>query len=241
MKHFTTFLLTLVLVLSPLGVLFTPQIAAAAPEGYSGHPTIYIRRVVRDNSVTFRAYNLPADDEFRVRMGRMGTRGVGGVIVGSFDTDDGGTMTLTFDIPSKFHGDARIAIRIESKTGSGYFAYNWFYNNTAGGGAGTGSDDGYSGHPTIHILSVVRNKTVTVRIRNLPADDEFRVLMGRYGTRGVNGVRVASIDTEDGGNRTLTFDIPARFKGQARIAIRIESKTGSGYFAYNWFFNRTAN
>jgi len=83
MKHLTSFLLTLVLVLTPLGVLFTPQIAAAAPEGYSGHPTIYITKVVRDTSVTFKAYNLPRHDEFRVRMGRMGTRGVGGVIVGS--------------------------------------------------------------------------------------------------------------------------------------------------------------
>jgi hypothetical protein len=36
----------------------------------------------------------------------------------------------------------------------------------------------------------------------------------------------------------MTFSIPSDLRGLTRIAIRIESKTGSGYFAYNWFFNR---
>jgi len=240
MKYITAFLLVIAVMLLPLGTGFSPQPASAAPAAYSGHPTIYILSVAKNSSVTFRAYNLPADDEFRVRMGEMGTRGKGGTIVGSFDSGDGGTKKLTFDIPSEFHGDYRVAIRIESKTGSGYFAYNWFYNNTAGSGSGeSGSDSGYSGYPTIRILSVVRNNTVTIRARNLPADDEFKVLMGRYGTRGVNGIRVTSIETGDGGDQTFTFDIPSDLRGLSRIAIRIQSKTGSGYFAYNWFYNRT--
>jgi hypothetical protein len=240
MKYLASFLLALIIAFSPIGAAFlTPTVHASSPD-YSGHPTMTITKVVRNTSVTFKAYNLPADDVFRVRMGRMGSRGVGGTIVGSFDTGDGGTQSYTFDIPTRFDGDFQIAIRIESRTGSGYFAYNWFYNDTTGSGSGgSGTGGGYSGFPTIRVLSVVRNSTVTIRVRNLPSDDEFRVLMGNYGTRGINGIRVDSFETGDGGNQTFTFDIPSDLNGHARIAIRIVSKTDSRYFAFNWFFNRT--
>jgi hypothetical protein len=208
---------------------------------YSGHPYITITKVDRDNTVTFRATHLPPDDAFEVFIGKMGTRGVKGIDVDSFDTGDGGSLTMTVDIPSEFHGDRRIAIRIQSATESGYFAYNWFYNNTTGSGGtgGTGGGNDYNGYPTIRISKVVRNSSVTIRLINLPEDDEFLVRMGRFGSRGVRGYNVDSFDTGDGGNQTLTFDIPSELKGLARIAIRIESKTGSGYFAYNWFYNNS--
>lgn len=239
MKYITSLLIIAILTLMPLSSgVFTQNVSASATS-YSGHPTLTILSVARDSSVTFYANNLPKNDSFRVRMGLMGTRGVSGTIVGSFETGSGGRKKFTYNIPSKFHGDYRVAIRIESKTGSGYFAYNWFYNNTTGAGTGgKPSKNGYSGYPTMRILSAVRNTSVTVRLRNLPPNDEFRVLMGRYGTRGINGIKVISIDTEKGGNQTMTFSIPSDLHGLSRIAIRIQSKTGSGYFAYNWFFNR---
>jgi hypothetical protein len=80
--------------------------------------------------VTIKTNNLPPNDEFKTLMNYMGTRGVNGIKVISFGTGDGGTQKFTFDIPSELHGQWKIAIRIESKTGSGYYAYNWFYNNT---------------------------------------------------------------------------------------------------------------
>lgn len=241
MKFIASIFLALALAILPVGGAVFTQTADASALTYSGHPTIFIVSVDRDDTVTIRARNLPPDDEFRVRMGRMGTRGIRGTIVDSFETDDGGTQRFTFDIPSRFHGDRRIAIRIESTTGSGYFAFNWFFNNTSGtsnGGTGGRPDDDYSGFPTMRILSVNRNTSVRVRFINLPPDDEFRLLMGRYGTRGRNGIVVQSFETGDGGNQTMTFNIPSDLRGRARIAIRIESKSGSGYFAFNWFFNR---
>lgn len=207
---------------------------------YTGFPTFKIIDVEKDASVTIKIVNLPKEDEFRVRMGKMGTRGVNGINVASFETGDGGTQKHTFEIPEDLHGDYRIAIRIESKTGSGYHAYNWFYNNTASVGAGTGGKPtDYSGFPTFSIQSVVRNQSVTIKTKNLPPDDEFKTLMNDMGTRGVNGYNVGSFETGEGGTKTLTFDIPSALKGQHRIAIRIQSKTGSGYFAYNWFYNNT--
>jgi hypothetical protein len=209
---------------------------------YTGFPTFKITNVERDVSVTIKIVNLPKNDEFRVRMGKMGTRGVNGIKVTSFETVDGGTQKHTFEIPEELHGDRRIAIRMESKTGSGYYAYNWFYNNTTGGGGGTGGQpSGYSGIPTFSIKSVVRNQTVTIKTKNLPPNDEFKTLMNYMGTRGKNGYKAGSFGTGDGGTKTLTFDIPSALRGQYKIAIRIQSKTGSGYYAYNWFYNNTTH
>ncbi len=241
MKYIASFLLAIVIAFSPVSAaLLTPSVSASSL-AYSGHPTMRITKVVRNTSVTFKAYNLPPDDVFRVRMGFMGTRGVGGTIVGSFDTGDGGAQSYTFDIPSRFDGERQVAIRIESRTGSGFFAYNWFFNNTSGTRPGSSGSGGFSGFPTFRIQSVVRNSTVTIRVRNLPPNDEFRVRMGHFGTRGINGIRVDTFDSGDGGNQTFTFHIPSGLRNHTRIAIRLESTTGSGFFAFNWFFNRTTH
>ena len=237
MKVIASLILAVALAILPVGGGVFSQTADASVLSYSGHPTIFIVSVDRDTSVTIRARNLPRDYEFRVRMGQMGTRGVRGTIVDYFNSGDGGTRTLTFDIPSRFHGDRQVAIRIEATSGVRYFAYNWFFNNTAGTSNG-GTNGGFSGFPTMRIQSVVRNSTVTVRFRNLPPNDVFKLMMNHFGTRGRNGIIVKSIETGVGGSKTMTFSIPSHLRGSTRIAIRIESKTGSGFFAYNWFFNR---
>lgn len=99
------------------------------PPGYSGFPTFSILSVVRDTSVTIQAYNLPPNDSFTVTMGPMGTKGVGGIVVGTADSGSGGSKQFTFTIPTALKGSYQIAIRMQSPK-SGYFAYNWFYNNT---------------------------------------------------------------------------------------------------------------
>jgi hypothetical protein len=178
-------------------------------------------------------------------MGNFGTRGVNGIRVATLKSGAGGSKTLTYSIPGGLKGYRSIAIRLQSTSGSGYYAYNWFYNNTAGTSSGNtgkgGQPSGYSGYPTMFIERVRRNQNVTVRFYNLPANDEFKVTMGYMGTRGVGGIKVISLDTLSGGNQTHKFQIPSGLYGQYQIAIRIQSKTGSGYFAYNWFYNTNAN
>jgi hypothetical protein len=90
-------------------------------------PTFTITGVVKDTSVSIRTANFPANDTFTVTMGLMGTRGVGGVTIGSFNSGAGGTQTATFNIPAGLVGQHQIAIRLQSPT-SGYYSYNWFYN-----------------------------------------------------------------------------------------------------------------
>jgi hypothetical protein len=233
MKHLLALLLAALLVFAAVG----PSPVSAAPPD-SVIPTISIVSVATDTSVTIRTHNFPAQDSFDVLMGKMGTRGVNGIKVTTISSGAGGSFTLTFNIPDALKGLRQIAIRLQSSTGSGYFAYNWFYNNTAGSGTGTGAP-GTTSIPTFSIVGVVADANVTIQTNNFPANDSFDVLMGRIGTRGVNGIKVAAISSGAGGSFKATFNIPDALKGRNRIAIRLQSSTGSGYFAFNWFFNNT--
>lgn len=95
-------------------------------------------------------------------------------------------------------------------------------------------------YPSFVIKAVDRNDLVTIRTDNLRLNDTYVVTMGLMGTRGVNGIKVATISTTDSGTLTKTFSIPAALKGQYQIAIRLQSPN-TGYFAYNWFYNTDAN
>jgi hypothetical protein len=125
-------------------------------------PTFSIVAVVTDTSVTIRTSNFPANQLFTVRMGAYGTQAVGGIIVGSTNSGAGGAFEETYAIPAALAGSYRIAIRMDSP--GGYFAYNWFFNNTTGvvtPAPGTVVPP-ISGIPTFSIQAVVRDTTVTV-------------------------------------------------------------------------------
>lgn len=91
--------------------------------------------------------------------------------------------------------------------------------------------------PTITIVDVVKDKSVTIKTANFPKDTDFVVRMGTYGTKGVNGEKVTTVNSGAGGELTFTFTIPAGQTGKSKIAIRLEST--SGYFSYNWFYNNS--
>jgi hypothetical protein len=206
---------------------------------YSGYPSITIQSVQADQSVTIVVKNLPPQDSFKTLMNYMGTKGVKGVQVGTFNTGNGADQTLTYNIPADLQGQKQIAIRIESTSGSGYFAYNWFTNKTGGSKPPTQPPTSSGTYPTFSIKAVVRNDTVTIVTSNLPKDDTFSVLMNKMGTQGKNGYNVATLNSGVGGTQTLTYDIPSELHGLRQIAIRLQSTSGSGYFAYNWFYNNT--
>ena len=237
MKALVRIVVILVLLALPMGQLNVLASSEPASAAYSGYPTFSISSVVKNTTVTIKTHNLPPNDEFKVRMGKIGTKAVGGIVVGSFSSGSGGAKTLTFDIPADLKGLKQIAIRFDSTTGSGYFAYNWFWNNPSGGG-GTGTG-GTAGYPTFKITAVVRNSSVTIKTYDLPKNDTFAVRMNKMGTKGVNGIKVDTFSSGSGGTQTFTFTIPDELKGLKQIAIRFDSTTGSGYFAYNWFYNTT--
>lgn len=238
--RFLPALLAIVLLLAiPLGI------ASTAPRTQT-IPTFSIVSVDADNSVTVRTANLPANQEFRVTMGPMGTLGIGGTEVARTASGAGGTLEATYQIPANLKGARQIAIRMESS--QGYYAYNWFYNNTTGTTNGSGTGDGGTGGalpppvatiPTFTVLGVQEGQSVTIRTSNFPANRDFVVTMGPMGTRGIDGYVAETINSGEGGTFERTFNIPTEMRAANRIAIRLQATTG-GYHAYNWFYNDTS-
>lgn len=237
MKH--SRLINLLIALTLSLALVVP---AAAKSQYSVIPTFSILSVQKKVSVTIKTYNLPPGDSFDVLMGKMGTKGVNGIKVDTLNSGSGGSLTATFNIPSALASNYQIAIRLQSNTGSGYYAYNWFYNNKSNSSGNSGGSGGssYKGIPSFYIMKVVKNKTVSIKTNNFPANDKFRVLMGPMGTQGINGIQVAVVKSKNGGTLNYSFNIPNSLKGSKKISIRLESIKGTGYYAYNWFYNATA-
>lgn len=233
MKRFFTILMAIGLLL-PAVVAFPTTHAQASWT----IPTFSIVSVVPDKSVTIQTYNFPASDSFDVLMGPIGTKGINGIKVATTASGKGGSFQATYSIPTGLKGTYQIAIRLQSPY-SGYYAYNWFYNHTGGTKPPPPPPPpNYYGIPTFSIQSVARDTSVTIWTTNLPPNDTFDVFMGPMGTKGINGIKVASTATGKGGSQQLTYNIPAGLKGSYQIAIRMQSPT-SGYFAYNWFYNNT--
>jgi hypothetical protein len=223
-------------------------------------PTFTIVSVVPDETVTIRTANFPKDKDFRVTMGKIGTLGVGGLIVATTNSGKGGSFQATYNIPFNLKGQALIAIRLQSTTGK-YYAYNWFQNSnkvfpTSGikistgtiqttGGTPVSLTPGiyfrtpyFQGYPYFGITGVVQDTKVSVSGSNFPLNATFNVLMGPYGSYGYGGAQVATLSTGSSTTFTASYDIPAGVKGLDRIAIRLQS-TDNAFYAYNWFFNRS--
>ena len=244
--------LVLVLILAALGT-----VAAANAQTI---PTISIIAVQADQTVTIRTHNYPANRNFTVRMGPIGTQGINGTVVATTNSGNGGSFDVTYNIPANLHGAQLIAIRLDAP--GGYFSYNWFFNRTASatplptftpgptstpgptntpGATNTPAPTSTPGAtaviPTFSIVSVQRDTSVTIRTNNFPANQTFTVRMGALGTKGVNGTVVGTTNSAAGGSFDATYDIPPNLQGRATIAIRLESP--QGYFSYNWFYNST--
>jgi len=106
----------------------TPTTIPVVPATYTGFPFFYISKVVKDASVTIDGHNFPPNQTFTVTMGSYGSYGIGGIAVGTTNSDGGGNLIATYTIPAALAGYSLIAMRMESP--QGYYAYNWFYNNS---------------------------------------------------------------------------------------------------------------
>ena len=221
-------------------LLIVPAISAAAPAIVI--PTFTITAVDEGNTVSIKGQNFPAGDTFKVTMGQFGTKGVGGVFVKNQDSGTG-SFTATYDIPASLAGLGRIAIRLQSPT-SGYYSYNWFWNSDApssGGSTPSGSTWGYppagaSTIPKTTVTDVTEGTDFTVQGSNFTLNDTYNVYVGKFGTKGVGGVKVDTFDTDSTGKFTKTFSIPASLKDEGYLAIRFQSPDSS-YYAYDWFVN----
>ncbi len=106
-----------------------PTPAPEVPFTPAKPPVFFIDSVVLGKTVTITTYNFPANDDFKVTMGYMGTQGIGGYVIGTQSSGPGGSFSVTYTIPAELANQPKISIRLQSPT-SGYYAYNWFHNNT---------------------------------------------------------------------------------------------------------------
>ena len=178
-------------------------------------------------------------------MGAIGTKGVNGTYVATTSLGTAGTFDETYYIPANLKGSSRISIRLESK--QGYYAYDWFTNVSGTSGSGTSNESSSAatavptvassntGYPTTEILSVVKDSSVALRVKNMQANQDYRVTMGPFGSKGVGGTYVATTSSNSGGTFDVTYNIPDNLKGTTKIAIRLESTQGN--YAYDWFSN----
>jgi len=202
-------------------------------------PTFAVVRVIPDTSVTILSNNFPVGRSFDVLMGPISTQGIGGIKVTTINSSAGGSFNATFNIPTALHGQYQIAIRLENNTGSGYYAYNWFYNDRYTNTQGAPPASGGKPTPTFSISQVKPDESVTIVTQNFPANDRFEALMGYMGSRGIGGIVVHTVTSGAGGSQSYTLTIPPALHGQPQIAIRLQSISGSDYYAYNWFVNNT--
>jgi len=64
--------------------------------------------------------------------------------------------------------------------------------------------------PYFFVVGVVTNKSVTITTYNFPANDSFKVLMGPYGSLGINGIKVGNYKSGNGQSKTVTYPVPAQ-------------------------------
>ena len=93
--------------------------------------------------------------------------------------------------------------------------------------------------PTIKILAVAQDGTVTFETADFPENEDFVVTMGLMYTRGVNGFEVGTFNSGDGGTFQQSFRIPQDLFGQYKISIRAQTDHTFPYYAFNWFYNNT--
>jgi hypothetical protein len=94
--------------------------------------------------------------------------------------------------------------------------------------------------PTFSIQEVIQGEEVTVTTYNFPAGYDFVVRMGLFGTAGIGGITVGTVNSGSGGSLEFTFAIPVDLRSESLIAIRMDATAG-GFYAYNWFYNTDAD
>lgn len=204
-----------------------PQAALAA----SSVPTITILSVKAGESVKVRGENFPKNTDFTVRMDVIGNQGIGGTVVTTINSSNG-SFEAEYTIPTRLKNERTIAIRLESA--SGWFSYNWFTNNTSSPTATPAPLTG-GGKPSIDIIGVEKNQTVTVQANRFPAGQTFTVRVGPFKDFFKKYVETGTLYSGNGGSFKFSVKLPESVRDVEMITIRLDSKQGA--YAFNAFKN----
>jgi hypothetical protein len=199
--------------------------APAVGSGSSTDVRVVATSVEEDKEVTLSATKLLTNTRYSVYLGKYATFPSEAVLVGWVYTDAKGAFTRTFNLPGRLADVVKISISVTN--GRGDVATNWFINATSDGNTGGLGAPAFS----FSIASMKSDDWVKIKTSNLPANVTFDVLMGKSGSKGVNGYLVGTLRDEDGGTLRATYDIPSELEGKSKIDIRLENKQlGISYY-----------
>lgn len=207
-----------------------------------------VTNVVANANVTVQTLSFPSNVFFEVRFGRWNNTGQYDWVLlpEKLDTGNGGATSYTFNIPASLSGANQLVLRLtQNKKNGRSFHQDVAFYNVAGGQTGGQVPPIYNppvvswGIPTIWIVRVRQNSSVTIQTHNFPPGLNFEVLMGAIGTRGVGGYYAGTLNSGAGGTLVAEFPIPAQLQGLNQISIRTQNWP-TGYHSYNWFYNNNA-
>lgn len=210
MKRFVIFLLLAALLLAPVPALAAPRFTTLS--------------VVPEKSVSLMGEGLPESTDFDVYFGRMGTRGVGGTLVGVARTNSLGKFINTYTIPLALSKDYQIDVMLVAYDAKGkpkYKYYTQFINREQTTGL------------TFDKVNPTRNVTLTVT--GLQEKSRYTVWMRAT----LNGTPYKAAMFETKPNKTFAtvqVPIPVKLRGEPGLYVVIVDRAGyivtSGYF-YN--------
>jgi hypothetical protein len=220
------------MLLAVFGLAVPGQVQAASP-------FITIVSVKAGESVTVHATGLPAGKIFTARMDKATTTADNGPVVGQTTSGSDGTFDATYAIPASLKTELAIAIRIDSA--GGFYAYNWFLNQTKTATPAPSTTTTPTSTPLkmyIQVVAVQKNTQITVSATNFPANIDFKVRVGPYYTFGKYQQVMATVNSGTGGAFLFNVNLPAIVKDVSLVTIRMDSVTGSQHFvSYNAFTN----
>ena len=225
-----------------MAVLFTALGMAMPVQAAAGTPYFEVISVKVDESVTIRAYNFPANKLFTIRMDVVGNYALNGFVVTQTNTGAGGSFQETYAIPAELRGKTQIGMRMDAD--GGYYAYNWFSNRTASGtqvpvtGSQPPATTSATVSPSIRIIGVQEDKTVTLLARRFPAATYFTVRIGPFYNFWKGHQVVGDIYSGNGGDFEITLNLPDVVDNVDLVTVRMDSS--NGYYAYNAFWNTSS-
>lgn len=215
----------LVLLLISVLALGLPQAGQAAPA-----PSILVKfeilSVKANESITIHTVDFPVRTKFVVRIGEAKQQAAKAAVVAEFNSEKGGAIEATYAIPAELKDKRILGIRIESP--DGYYAYDWFFNNTYV----YVTDKNQT--PELSFSGVKKDKSVTVEGKNLPANTLLGVRVGPYDNFYRSYATLDSVRSDENGKVKFELSLPKAAQGVENVTVRLD---GGGRYAINTFKN----
>ncbi len=100
-----------------------------APIPFGNEGEVALTQLIRDLDAPAPSFNRPEGPGPKPQPVVSAVPSFSGQEVGTYETGDGSSRTLTFEIPESLKGVGTIALWIADQGPCGFYAYNYFYNN----------------------------------------------------------------------------------------------------------------